>query len=188
MPWLPACRALKTHATCDFSDQVFSVGDQYVIARLSEIKPKGILPLEAVKKQIEPLVKNRVKAKQLVAKLQGALNGASSIEQVAQKAGTPVVPLQNIVLANPVIPGSSAEFKVIGSVFGSQPNKLSKPIEGQSGVYVYTLQSFTNPPALTNAVREKQQIAQALMQRSQGTVLDALKDKANVKDNRARFL
>ena len=172
----------------DFSDQVFAVGDQYVVARLAEIKPQGILSLDAVKKQIEPMVKNRVKAKQLTDKFKTALNGASNIEQVAQKAGTAAVPLQNIVFANPVIPGASAEYKVVGTVFGSQPNKLSKPIEGQNGVFVVVLEGFTNPAQLTNAVREKQQIGQALEQRSQGQVLDALKDKANVKDNRAKFL
>jgi peptidyl-prolyl cis-trans isomerase D len=53
---------------------------------------------------------------------------------------------------------------------------------------VYTVDSFINPAQLTNAVREKQQLSQALMQRSEGQVLDALKDKANVKDNRAKFL
>ena len=171
-----------------FSDQVFTVGDQYVVARVSAIKPKGILPLDVVKKQIEPMVRIQVKGKQLAAKLQAALNGATSIDQVAQKAGSKVVPLQNIVFANPVIPGSQAEYKVIGTVFGSQPNKLSKPVQGQQGVYVFTLDSFTNPAQLTNNVREKEQIGQALLQRSQGTVLDALKDKANVKDNRAKFL
>ncbi|WP_260172225.1 peptidylprolyl isomerase [Mucilaginibacter phyllosphaerae] len=172
----------------DFSDQVFASGDQYVVARLSAIKPKGILSLEDVKKQIEPAVRIQVKGKQLSDKFQSALNGASNIDQVAQKAGSKVTPLQNIVFANPVIPGSAAEYKVIGTVFGSQPNKLSKPIEGQQGVYVFTLDSFTNPAQLTNNIREKQQIGQVLLQRSQGSVLDALKDKANVKDNRAKFM
>jgi peptidyl-prolyl cis-trans isomerase D len=171
-----------------FSDQVFAVGDQYVIARVSTIKPKGILPLDVVKKDIEPAVRIQVKGKQLADKFQSALNGASGIDQVAQKAGSKVVPLQNIVFANPVIPGSAAEYKVVGTVFGLQPNKLSKPIEGQQGVYVVSLDGFTNPAQLTNNVREKQTLGQALLQRSQGQVLDALKDKANVKDNRAKFL
>ncbi|MES2268269.1 MAG: SurA N-terminal domain-containing protein [Bacteroidota bacterium] len=170
-----------------FSDQVFAVGDQYVIARVSAIKPAGTLPLDAVKKQIEPMVRIAVKGKQLSDKFNAALNGASTIEQVAQKAGSTVVPLQNIVFANPVIPGSSAEYKVVGTVFGSQPNKVSKPIEGQQGVYVISLDSFVNPAQLTNNVREKTQLGGAIAQRSQGQVLDALKDKANVKDNRAKF-
>jgi peptidyl-prolyl cis-trans isomerase D len=171
-----------------FSDKVYISGDQYIVAHLTQIKKKGILPLDAVKKQIEPLVKNKVKAKQLVEKFQSALNGATSIDQVAQKAGSKVVPIQNIVFANPVIPGSSAEYKVIGTVFGSKPNKISKPVEGQQGVFVFVLDSFTNPAPLTNSVRQKQQIGQALVQRSDAQIFDALKDKANVKDYRAKFL
>ena len=170
--------------TGDFGEQVYVVGDQYVIPILTTIKPKGTLSLDLVKKQIEPAVRNHVKAKQLIEKL----NGGSSIDQVAQKAGSKVVPVQNVVFANPVIPGLSLEYKVVGTVFGSQPNKLSKPIEGQHGVYVVVLDNFINPAPLANAIREREQIAQALLQRSQGQLFEALKDKANVKDYRAKFM
>src|SRR6185312_11525911 len=57
----------------DFSDKVYIAGDQYIVAHLTQIKPKGILPLDAVKKQIEPMVKNKVKGKLLTNKLQAAL-------------------------------------------------------------------------------------------------------------------
>ncbi|WP_428329729.1 peptidylprolyl isomerase [Mucilaginibacter sp.] len=172
----------------DFADKVYISGDQYIITHLVQIKPKGQLSLDAVKKQIEPMVKNLVKGKLLTDKLQAALNGSSSIDQVAQKAGSKVVPIQNIVFANPVIPGSSAEYKLIGTVFGSQPNKISKPVAGQQGVFVFVVDSFINPAPLTNAVREKEQLGQALLQRSEPQIFDALKDKANVKDYRAKFL
>jgi peptidyl-prolyl cis-trans isomerase D len=172
----------------DFTDKVYIAGDQYVVAHLVQIKKKGTLPLEDVKKQIEPMVKNRVKGKLLSDKLQAALNGSASIEQVAQKAGAKVLPIQNIVFANPVIPGSSAEYTLVGTVFGSQPNKLSKPVEGTQGVYVFVVNNFTNPAPLANAVREKQQLGQALLQRADSEIFDALKDKANVKDYRAKFL
>ena len=168
----------------DFGDQVYVIGDQYVIPTLTTIKPKGTLALDVVKKQIEPAVRNHVKAKQLIEKL----SGGSNIDQTAQKAGSKVVPVQNVVFANPVIPGLSLEYKVVGTVFGSQPNKLSKPIEGQHGVFVVVLDNFINPAPLANAIREREQIAQGLMQRSQGAIFDALKDKANVKDYRAKFM
>jgi peptidyl-prolyl cis-trans isomerase D len=170
------------------SDQVFTIGDQYVVAHLVQIKKKGFLPLDAVKKQIEPAVRNQVKGKVLSEKFASALNGSSSIDQVAQKAGSKVVPVQNIVFANPIIPGAAAEYKVIGTVFGSPVNKLSKPVAGQQGVYVFVVDNFINPAPLTNAVREKQQIGQAVLQRSEGQIFDALKDKDNVKDYRAKFL
>lgn len=172
----------------DVSDQVFSVDDQYVVARLTSIKPKGILALDVIKKQIEPAVRNKVKARMLTEKFNAALKGSSTIDQVAQKAGSKVVPVQNIVFANPILPGVAAEYKLIGTVFGSKPNKLSKVVEGQQGVYVFVVDSFINPAPLNNSVRERQQIAQALMQRAESQVFEALKDKANVKDNRAKFL
>jgi peptidyl-prolyl cis-trans isomerase D len=172
----------------DVVDQVYTVGDNYVIASLTKIKKEGTLALEDVKEQIKPEVLIQVKAKQLTEKLQTAANGASSLQQVAQKAGASVVPVENIVFANPVIPGLSLEYKVIGTVFGSQPKKVSKPIEGSHGVYVVTLDSFLNPAPLTNTIREKQQISQTLLQQADNRLFDALKDKANVKDYRYKFL
>ena len=172
----------------DIVDQVYTLNDQYVIAHLTKIKPKGDLSLDDVKDQIKPQVLTQAKAKQLKSKLESAVSGASSIQQVGQKAGAQVVPVENIVFANPVIPGLSLEYKVIGAVFGSQPKKVSKPIEGANGVYVISLDSFLNPPALTNTIREKQQISQTLLQQADNRLFDALKDKANVKDNRAKFL
>ncbi|HJP61909.1 MAG TPA: peptidylprolyl isomerase, partial [Mucilaginibacter sp.] len=172
----------------DIADQVYVAGDQYIVPVLTEIKPKGILPLDAVKKQIEGAVRNHVKAKQLLDKFQAAVGGASTIDQVAQKVNGTVVPVQNIVFANPVIPGLSLEYKVIGTVFGSKPNKVSKPIEGEHGVFVFSLDNFINPAPLANAVREREQIGQALAQRSQTVLFEALKDKANVKDYRSKFL
>jgi peptidyl-prolyl cis-trans isomerase D len=174
----------------DFSDQVYTVGDQYVVATLTAIKPTGTLPLDAVRKQIETAVRNKVKARQLSEKLESAASGSSTIEQLASKAGVKVTPLDNIVFANPVIPAVATEYKVVGVVFGSRPGKLSKPIEGTAGVYVVVVNGFVNPAPLNNAVRIKQQIGQALIQRtqSQGSIFEALKDGAIVKDYRAKFL
>ncbi|MGY3213685.1 peptidylprolyl isomerase [Mucilaginibacter sp. HD30] len=172
----------------DVYDQVYTSGDQYIVAKLTTVKPQGILALDVVKKQIEPMVRNEVKAKTLTDKFNLALNGSTTIEQAAQKAGTTVTPIQNVVFANPVVPGIGAEYKLIGSIFGSQINKLSKPVTGQQGVYVYVVNSFINPAALANTVTQKQQLGQALAQRSQGQALEALKNKGNVKDYRARLL
>ena len=172
----------------DVVDQVYTLGDQYVVARLTQVKKAGNLSLDDVKEQIKPEVLLLVKGKQLSEKLQSALNGASNLQQVAQKAGAKVVPVENIVLANPVIPGLSLEYKVIGTVFGLQPKKLSKPVEGANGVYVVSPESFINPAPLTNTVREKQQLSQSMMQQVDNRLFDALKDKANVKDYRYKFL
>jgi peptidyl-prolyl cis-trans isomerase D len=172
----------------DFGDQVYVVGDQYIVPTLTAIKQKGTLPLDAVKKQIEPDVRKQVKAKQLIDKMQSAENGSSTIDQVAQKLSLTATPVQNVVFANPAIPGLGVEYKVVGTMFGSKPNQLSKPIQGDHGVYAVAVQNFINPAPLANAVRQREQIGQALLGRSQSGILEALKDKGNVKDYRAKFL
>lgn len=171
----------------DVTDKVYEIGNQYAVAKVTGIRKKGILPLETIKKDIEPMVRNSVKARMLTERFEEALKGASSINQVAQKVGKQAQPVQNIVFANPVIPGGGQENKVIGTVFGLQPNKLSKPVEGESGVYVVQVNGFTNPAPLTNTFKQKDQIKQSLIQRVQSQFFEVLKEKAEIKDNRLRF-
>ena len=171
----------------DVSDKVFELGNSYVVAKLTDIRPKGTLALDKVKKQIEPAVRNRVKARILSEQLSKALAGSSSINQVAQKVKKQAQPVQNVVFANPIIPGIAQENKVVGTVFGLQPNKLSKPIEGENGVYVVVVNSFSNPAPLTNTVNQKQQISQSVQQKALSQVFEVLRDRADIKDNRFRF-
>lgn len=169
----------------DISDKVFEAGDKFIVSKLTDIREKGLLPLDKIKKQIEPMVRNKVKAKLLIEKVEKA--GASDIAQLSEKLRTPVVPVQNIVFANPILPGASQESKVVGAVFGSAPGKLSKPIEGEQGVYVFVVDKFTNPAPLTNVFKQKQQLIQGLEQRAPGEAFRVLKEKAEVKDNRVNF-
>ena len=171
----------------DVSDEIFDIGDKYIVAVLTGIKPKGTLSLEDVKKQIEPEVKKMAQARVLKAQFEKFVNGASSLAQVAQKAGTQVVPVENVVFANPVIPGVAQENLVIGSIFGSQPNKMSKPIEGDRGIYVYTVKSFTNTAPISNMLKIKEQLEQTLSQQVDGPVFDVLRKNADVKDFRSKF-
>ncbi|RZK43781.1 MAG: peptidylprolyl isomerase [Pedobacter sp.] len=167
--------------------EVYTMDNGFVVARLTNVKPKGQLALSDVKDQIESAVRNQKKAKMLTEKLNSALSGASSIDQVAQKVGQPVNPLQNIVFANPVIPGVAQENKLIGSVFGAQVGKLSKAIEGAAGVYAFVVDGFSNPAPLANTFKQKQVMVEGIAQRSLGQAFQALQDKAEIKDNRVKF-
>ncbi len=171
----------------DVGTQIFETGNKFVVAKLTRISKKGILPLEDVKKQIEPMVRNTVKAKQLIEKMNTALAGASRIEQVAQKLGKPVMPVQNIVFANPILPALGQENKVVGTIFGLQPGKLSKAIEGSQGVFAVVVDGFSNPAPLANVFKQKEQIAQSVSQRSTGEAFRVLREKSEIKDNRVKF-
>ena len=171
----------------DVLAQVYTMDNSFVVAHLTDIKPKGQLALADVKKDIQPMVMNAVKSKMLAEKMNKALQGATSIDQVAQKLGKAAVPVQNIVFANPIIPGLAQENKVIGTVFGSQAGKLSKAIEGDKGVYAIFVDGFTNPAPLANVFKQKETMMLGLTQRSLGSAFQALQDKVEIKDNRSKF-
>lgn len=173
----------------EVTDKIYESENNFIIAKVTAINPKGIQPLEAVKTEIEPAVTKLVKARMLKEKMNNALNGSSSIDQVAQKLNKNAIEVQNIVLANPVIPGVALESSVIGTVFGLQPNKPSKPVDGTEGVYVVQVNSFVNPKELVETERKNQQkqMLQAKQQRSWGSIFQALKNNADIDDNRIRF-
>jgi len=169
----------------DVLPEIYTMADAYVVARLTDVKPKGTLSLDAVKKEIQPMVLNAAKAKLLKAKFDSA--GKSSLDQIASKVGRTVMPVQNIVFANPIIPGVAQENKLVGSVFGSQPGKVSAPVDGERGVYVFSVDGFTNPAPIANMFKQKESMLLTLGQRSLGAAFQALQDNAKIKDNRVKF-
>ena len=171
----------------DVLSTVYTMDNAFVVAHVTEVLPKGQLELEDVKKQIQPMVMNAVKAKMLKEKFEKALSGSSNIAAVAQKLGKTPAPVQNLVFANPIIPGLAQENKVVGAVFGSQVGKLSKPIEGDKGVYVISVDGFTNPAPIGNTYKQKETMILGVTQRSLGAAFQALQEKSEIKDNRVKF-
>ncbi len=173
----------------EVSEKVFETDQNFIVARVTDIQPKGILSLEAVKSSIEAQVKNEVKAKMLSEKMNNALAGATAIDQAAQKLGKSAINVENIVLANPVLPGVALEPAVVGTAFGLQPNKVSKSVKGTQGIYAVQVNGFTNPAELvaSEVNNQKKQLQSTRAQRSWSAIFQALQNKATIDDNRIRF-
>lgn len=173
----------------EVGERIYESDNHFIVARLTEVQPKGIQSLESVKPLIEPVVKNLVKARMLTEKMSNAINGSSSIDQIGEKLQKNVQSVENVALANPVIPGVAMEGRVVGSLFGLQPNKPSDAIEGKQGVYAVQVVGFANPSALAGEELQNQQkqLTSTKAQRSWSVILKALQDNAKIVDNRIRF-
>lgn len=170
-------------------ERIYESDNHFIVARLAEVQPQGIQSLESVKPLIEPVVKNLVKARMLKEKMNNAINGSSSIDQIGEKLQKNVQSVENVALANPVIPGVAMEGRVVGTLFGLQPNKPSDAIEGKQGVYAVQVVGFSNPSALAGEELQNQQkqLTSTKAQRSWSVILKALQDNAKIVDNRIRF-
>jgi peptidyl-prolyl cis-trans isomerase D len=160
--------------------EIANVGN--VIARVKSIDASGLAPVSQARSYVEPILKNKKKAELIKAKMTGA-----SLEAIATATGSKVEQAIDVTLANPVLAGGvGQEPRVVGTAFALAANKLSAPIEGSTGIYVVKNVSTTKAPAIKDFTpyvgKIKGQTAADV-----NRVLPALKDKAEIKDNRRQF-
>ena len=153
-----------------------------VIAKIKKVNPEGLMAVDLVRSYVEPILKNKKKAELIKAKMVG-----TSLEAIAKSAGSAVQQATDVTMENPVLTGGvGQEPKVVGNAFALTAGKLSAPIEGNTGVYVVKNTSTVKAPVL----KDHTAYVAKLKAQSAGDVnrvLPALKDKAEIKDNRRQF-
>lgn len=167
---------------------VFQIGDKYIIAVLTKIKEKGTLPMEEVKDQVEMEAKKQKKAEKFIAEFEANMKSASTIEQLAQKMNLQVENAANQSFINGVLGNYGREAAIVGAAFGSKAKVLSKATKGDNAVFVYMVTDFTEAqPSTDNYASNIATVGNAIKQRVDYEIFDALKEKADIEDRRAVF-
>lgn len=160
----------------------FEVPQGHVIAKLKNINDNGLISMEEAKQTVLPILRNKKKAEMLKAKMTGG-----TLEAVAQKTGASVATATDVTFAAPNVPAVGPEPKVVGKAFGLAAGKTSGHIEGQTGVFMVRPKNVVKAPDLPNyttySVRLKQQDRGGAPSR----LSMALRNKAEIEDNRAEF-
>ncbi|HON17879.1 MAG TPA: SurA N-terminal domain-containing protein [Salinivirgaceae bacterium] len=172
----------------DNNSPIFEIGDNYVVAKLKKYRQKGYTPFEDVKPTIQLAVIKEKKAAQLKAKIEQALKETSDIEAAAAKLGANIKEIRGLNFASFSIPGIGIEPKVTGTAVTLKEGEISKPIDGNTGVYVLKLISKTSvsPENLAHEI-EKMNMIRNLQMRVNSEVEKILKDAAAIEDNRLKF-
>jgi len=90
-------------------------------------------------------------------------------------------------MASPVIPNLGYEPKVVGAAFGLPAGKTSKVIEGNSGLFMVRTKVLTNAPVVKDFKTQIDQLNQQTKGAASYRVVQGLKDKADIVDNRGKF-
>lgn len=153
----------------------------HVIAKLKKVTPKGLMSAEEARPMVENILKNKKKAEKIKAKLNG-----SSLASLATANKVTVMNAVDLTLSNPALPGAGFEPKVVGTAFASKVGQVSKPIEGNSGVYVVVTKAVTKAPAIKDFKEQVTQLS-AQAKGNAGRIMTALRNEADIEDNRADF-
>lgn len=159
--------------------EVVNLGN--VIVKLTKVNPEGLLSIDEARVSVEPILKNKKKAEMIKAKMKGG-----SLAAVAQANATTVQTATDLTVENAMIPNAGPEPKVVGAAIALGAGKVSKPIEGNSGVYLVQPKVVTKAPAIKEHVDYTNKLKQ-ITAGYPGRVIPALKAEADIEDNRTKF-
>ncbi|MEO6884439.1 MAG: SurA N-terminal domain-containing protein [Bacteroidia bacterium] len=167
--------------------QTFQFGNKFVVALLSQIKENGIAPLDQVKDAVTHYAMQDKKAEILKKEMNDAMAGTSNLQALAAKTGLQTASDKNASFGTNVLQGIGPEGSVIGVASVLKANQLSKPIQGQAGVFVISVDSIHPATPITDYKALQMQLQQSLSNQADYDVFGALKTNANVVDHIGKF-
>jgi peptidyl-prolyl cis-trans isomerase D len=169
----------------EVSPQVFSFKDKFVVAKLTGIRNKGTLPLDEVREEVVMKARQAKKAEEFLKEFNA--KAGSSINDYAGKLGLKVEEAPKVNFASFSAGTLGREDALIGTAAALKQGQLSKPVVGETGVFVVTVTGTEDGAMPYDAKSMRQQVEQTLSGRADYEVYNALRDKANIEDHRARF-
>ena len=112
---------------------------------------------------------------------------AKTIDEYASKLNLRVMPGEGATFTSYTIPGIGREMDLYGSLFAMKQGEVSKPVKGETGVFIVQVEKITEAPATTDYTAAKTQAKNNLSYRADMEVMETIKKKAKIKDNRAKF-
>ena len=160
----------------------FSILDGYVVVQLTRKSPKGLMSIAEASALVMPKLRNAYKAKQIMATISG-----DDLDAIASSQGISVQNATAITMAAPTIPGAGAEPEVVGAAFAKAAGETTSLIAGEKGVFKVRVTAVNNAPALENYASYANQLNSAATPAVNTKVYQALKNAAEIEDNRANF-
>jgi parvulin-like peptidyl-prolyl isomerase len=157
-------------------------GGGFVVAKVTAVNEAGLMSVEKASVTALPEIRKEKKAKLIKDRI-----SATTLEAIASDEGQTVKTALAVNMKNPTLSGAGREPKVIGTAFGLEEGATSKLIVGDNGVYVIQLTKLTPAEPLPNYQAAANRVGQAKSNAVNTQLYNALKDAADIEDNRATF-
>ncbi len=160
----------------------FNVNNGYVIAQLTAEYKKGLMSPEDASASVLPILRKQRKAAQII-----SANSGKGLDAFAKDNNVSVATASALTVKSPTIPGAGNEPVVVGNAFGLKENETSELIEGNTGVFIVTVTKKTDAIKLDNYSTYANSLKNSNGAKVTTEVYNALKEGAEIKDNRATF-
>ena len=169
--------------------KVFKFDEKYVVATVVDVRKKGFASFDEKKAEIQVAVLKEKKAQKITDGLKAILSGVTSIDALADKLQTSVNTALGVRFDSRTVGDAGIEPDIAAASVNVLPNKLSTPVEGNSGIFVLDVTKLDKPtpPTGYNYMLETSILEKNYAARANYEPFQALKDMADIDDNRAKF-
>lgn len=165
-----------------YQDPVEYYTSKVVVIGLKNIIEEGNPSFESVREEIEPLVFNEKKAEIIKSRI-----STQDLSSIASSFSTQVDTVPRVTFNSRFVANMGNEPEVLATVFNLSPNSVSEPIVGNTGVFVVQLANKTAAGAPSNIPTIRRQTSQTTQSQIAGSLIQAMKKNANIKDMRSKF-
>ena len=163
---------------------IITVDNNYFfVVAVTGAHKEGIAPVSEVAPQIKSQLYAEKYAEKRQAEVADQIAGLNDLEAIAEKLGTSVSTQNDVAFAS--MSARSLDPKFVGAIAAAPEGKVSGPVAGSYGVYVFKVTGRETGSFYTDS-DAKNANAQILNYAAQ-MILPVMMQDADVKDNRARF-
>ncbi|MBO8485373.1 MAG: SurA N-terminal domain-containing protein [Bacteroidetes bacterium] len=165
------------------SDIITVNNSYFFVVALKDIHKEGYATVEEMSSSIRNILYREKLGEKKAAEIAAKINGLTDMQAIADTLGTTVSTKENITFASLTSQGLDPKF--IGAVSVAETGKISAPLAGNIGVYVYKVTGHDTGAFFTedDAKARDAQMTQYSLQ----MLVPVMMQDADVKDNRARF-
>ncbi len=160
----------------------FNMNNGYIIAQVTGKFKKGLASVNSARVRVLPILRKQKKAALIKSENEG-----KTLEEIASSNKTSVKTAAGLNMKTPTITGAGREPKVVGTAFSLSEGKVSNLIEGENGVYKLEVTKKEIAPSLDNYTTYANTQKTLNRNRAMSAAYNALKEEAEIEDNRANF-
>ncbi|MBT8178271.1 MAG: peptidylprolyl isomerase [Eudoraea sp.] len=160
----------------------FNINTGYAVVQLTAKYNEGLMAVEDASATALPEIRKEKKAQQIMTE-----NAGKSLEELATANNTIISNASALTVKTPTIPGAGREPAVVGTAFAMNEGDTSQLIKGETGVFLIELIKKEAAPAMENYATYARNLQSSNALRVNNAVYTALKNKAEIEDNRSVF-
>lgn len=163
--------------------EVFAFNDKYVVAKIDGKRDKGDYSVYGLRDQLTEAVIRMKKSDAITNKL----SGGGNFNALSKVFGSTIKTVENVNLKRAFLTEDGNEPKVVSAAFNYNNNEVSKPIEGNNGIYVVKVSSKEEKPETSNLDLNRSTMQRSVSSNVDVNLFKALTESVEVEDFRHKF-